>query len=94
MSKLLFHVEGVPHTSEYTSATFCVRRRQRQEVNPTVSAKSLAAELISLTKHGAEFAAQGITHVQRVGLTQVGSKRMYFVSSLGTCRSVGSHVMR
>ena len=51
----------------------CMPCRQLQEVNSTVSARSLAAELMILTKHGAEYAAQGITHIQTVGIAQVGS---------------------
>ena len=66
-------VRAVPDASKLMSPHVCMPCRQLQEVNSTVSARSLAAELINLTKHGAEYAAQGITHVQTVGIAQAGS---------------------
>ena len=70
-SLLYAGVSGVLYASSSMSHTLGMPCRQQQEVNSTVSAKSLAAEVVSLTKHGAEYAAQGVNHIQKVGLTQV-----------------------
>ena len=45
--------------------------RLPQEVNTTLSVRSISEELGYLAKQGVGYAAQGVAHVQRVGMLQV-----------------------
>ena len=45
--------------------------RLPQQVNATLSVRSVTEELHYLAEQGAGYAAQGLAHVQRVGIIQV-----------------------
>ena len=55
--------------------------RLPQQVNATFSARSVTEELGYLAKQGAAYAAQGVAHVQRVGIIQVCPRLTCFTRS-------------
>lgn len=49
-----------------------LQSRPQEAVNSTLPARSLRTELSYLLEQGADYAAQGVAHVQSVGISQVG----------------------